>query len=217
VLDNICILDFETTGLCPVADRVTEVGAIRFRDGKEVARFQCLVYQDADQFPLSAEVQRITGITPEMVRAGFNEGWVFRRLKEFIGSSVLVAHHAAFDMGFLASGLERNGASEPLRNDWLCTKVLAEVAVPGIAASLDGLCAWQSRARTQAHRALGDCTDTWAILSPLLDRFNEKGQTVLPINAVSTTRTLTAEQYQALPRKAWAMKKGARVVEEAAQ
>jgi DNA polymerase-3 subunit epsilon len=58
--------DTETTGLHPMAHRLVEVGAMRFRlDGHETATFQQLIDLE---IPIPPDVQQVHGITDQMVR-----------------------------------------------------------------------------------------------------------------------------------------------------
>lgn len=57
-------LDLETTGFSPSYAKITEIGAVRVRDGKVVDQFQSLVNP---QTHIPSKVQELTGITDVMV------------------------------------------------------------------------------------------------------------------------------------------------------
>jgi DNA polymerase III epsilon subunit family exonuclease len=105
--------DTETTGLFPIMHRVVEVGAVRFRlDGQQLATFQTLV---DPQTPIPEDAQRIHRITDSMVRGQRGIEHVLPRFIEFLGApdTVLLAHNAPFDLGFLAMALTRLGMPYP--------------------------------------------------------------------------------------------------------
>jgi DNA polymerase III epsilon subunit family exonuclease len=107
-------LDTETTGLFPIMHRLVEIGAVRFRlDGRDLASFQSLINP---QTPITQNVQQVHGITDAMVRGKPTFEHVLPRFIEFLGESdtILLAHNALFDLGFLAMALTRLGIACPL-------------------------------------------------------------------------------------------------------
>ncbi len=118
--------DLETTGPYPGTSEIVEVGAIKWRDGAEVAQLNFLVKPTK---PMGDFVIRIHGITNEMVGDCPPVSEVIEPVREFFRDSVLLAHHAAFDMGFLAIEFEKLGIflDEPV----LCTSKLAQALVRG--------------------------------------------------------------------------------------
>lgn len=103
-LDNITVIDFETSGLDPNYDRVIEIAAIRCHQGEVVSTFSTVV-----QFPgrLPAKITELTGITSRLLLGGLDEGTAFRILNRMLGDNVIVAHNAVFDLGFLHHTLLR--------------------------------------------------------------------------------------------------------------
>ena len=99
--------DLETTGLSPYFNRIVEIGAVRFRgDGTEIARFQQLVNPGCH---IPIEVTAVHGITNEMVQGQPRIKKVLPEFLRFIGASdtVLLAHNATFDVGFVSFALSR--------------------------------------------------------------------------------------------------------------
>jgi DNA polymerase-3 subunit alpha (Gram-positive type) len=96
--DAYVVFDIETTGFSSINDSIIEIGAVKVKKGKVVDRFSEFVN------PGKAIPQRIvelTGITDEMVYKSPGISKILPKFMEFIGDSVVVAHNASFDMGFI--------------------------------------------------------------------------------------------------------------------
>lgn len=96
--------DLETTGLKPVADRIVEIGAVKFTSRGVVDSFQTLV---DPQMPISPAAARVNGISDAMVKGQPLIADVLPGFLDFIKGTVLVAHHAPFDVGFVSYDLFR--------------------------------------------------------------------------------------------------------------
>lgn len=97
-LSDFVALDFETTGVDSVNDRIIEVAAIRFTDGKATEKFVKLVNPNR---PIPDFITNITNISNEMVKDAPLEKEIVEDLIKFIGSSPIVAHNTSFDVDFL--------------------------------------------------------------------------------------------------------------------
>jgi DNA polymerase-3 subunit epsilon len=99
------VLDFETTGLSANnGDRTIEVGAVALEGGKIVDSFQSLMNPGCR---INAFIENYTGINNAMLATAPPCEEVIGQLHEFVGDSVLVAHNASFDRGFLDKELSR--------------------------------------------------------------------------------------------------------------
>lgn len=101
--------DLETTGLSPAECRIVEFGAVRFRLGTgELESMSQLV---DPQCTIPPAVIRIHGITDAMVRGQPTVRAAMPRFLKFLGDArtVLLAHNAPFDLGFLSEALGRMG------------------------------------------------------------------------------------------------------------
>jgi DNA polymerase-3 subunit alpha (Gram-positive type) len=92
------VFDIETTGFNPHKEDLLEIGAIKVAGGERVAEFSTMVRPEK---PISAEIQKLTGITPEMVQDAPLPAEALEKFAAFIDGAVVVAHNARFDVGFV--------------------------------------------------------------------------------------------------------------------
>jgi DNA polymerase-3 subunit epsilon len=93
-------VDVETTGFSPVrGDRVIEIGAVAFDKGGITEEFESLINAGER---ICFHAQQVHGITDDMLLEAPSPAEVFTRFQSFLENSVLVAHNAAFDVGFLS-------------------------------------------------------------------------------------------------------------------
>src|SRR5690349_5818812 len=94
-----CVVDLETTGgSAQGGSMITEIGAVKVRGGELLGEFQTLVNPLQSIPPFIAV---LTGITDSMVAAAPPIEQVLPQFLEFAAGSVIVAHNAPFDVGFL--------------------------------------------------------------------------------------------------------------------
>ncbi|WP_026463514.1 3'-5' exonuclease [Adhaeribacter aquaticus] len=159
-LNNITILDFETTGLDPDKDRVIEIGAMRVIDGDVKMEFNCIV--NPEGVKLSEYAAKVNNISEEQLANGTNQRLAMALLRNIIGDSVIIAHNAAFDLSFLHHSYNRLGG-QPLTNPFLCTRTVAAFRYP-FPHSLESLCSRMGIVNETAHRALSDVKATYQLL-----------------------------------------------------
>ena len=120
------VLDVETTGLSPwKGDRVIEIGAVALEDGDLMAEFSTLI-QVPRTIPFCAS--QIHGITDEMLIGQPTPEEIFPALDAFISDSILVAHNARFDLGFLRREYELLGTRFHHRH--ICTLEMSRSRFP---------------------------------------------------------------------------------------
>ena len=160
--------DIETTGFSPRTERVIEIAGVKFRGGRILAEKSWLVRPGV---PVSEFAQRVHGISQEMVSdsASFHE--VFPEVKEFFGSSVLLAHNAGrFDVRFLSAEMSRNGIAPP-SNDILDTLILFRQWFPEAERhALDVVATHVGVRIVDRHRALGDARCLYEVFCRGLSR-----------------------------------------------
>ena len=103
--------DVETTGLYPSSDRIVEIGAVLFENGKSTKKYGTLVNAMVS-IPSSATA--VNHIDNNMIKTAPSETEVYRNLVDFLGdalqkNTIICAHNAKFDFGFLSETLMRLG------------------------------------------------------------------------------------------------------------
>ena len=109
-VDDVVVLDFETTGLSPVRNEIIQIGAIKFKKAKMVDQFSS--YAKASQ-PIPQMITNITGITDETVQDAPPLEESLYQLRDFIGDHTIVAHNASFDLKFLLENYHRYDIDYP--------------------------------------------------------------------------------------------------------
>ncbi|WP_345037255.1 DEDD exonuclease domain-containing protein [Georgenia daeguensis] len=175
------VVDLETTGGSPATAEITEIGAVKVRGGEVLGEFQTLVNPGLAIPPM---ITVLTGITNAMVVQAPRIGEALPSFLEFAGfgaGTVLVAHNARFDVGFLRHATERMGLAWPhpqvLDTVALARRVVTRDEAPNH--KLSTLAALFSTAVTPDHRALHDARATVDVLHALLGRMAPLGVTHL--------------------------------------
>lgn len=100
------VLDIETTGADASYDEVIDIGYLQFEGTQCIKRYQSLVRTDQE---LSQFIQRLTGISPKMVKKAPRWQEVEPDLLELEDHS-LIAHNSSFEQSFLGKYFERHQA-----------------------------------------------------------------------------------------------------------
>ena len=148
--------DLETTGLFPVVNRIVEFGAVRFRlDGRELGTWEQLVDPEC---LIPPGVTEIHGITDAMVRGQPMLAQVLPGFLDFLGTpdTILLAHNATFDLGFLNFGAAKTGLEFP-SNAVIDTLDMARTCVRGApSCRLEDLAVYLGLSESEDHRALSE-------------------------------------------------------------
>ncbi|GMQ60517.1 PolC-type DNA polymerase III [Vallitalea sediminicola] len=96
--DEYVVFDLETTGFYPGKDRITEIGAVKVKNGEIIDEFSSFVNPERI---IPDEVVKLTGITDDLVAQAPKYQEILPKFIEFIGDTVLVAHNADFDINFI--------------------------------------------------------------------------------------------------------------------
>ena len=100
------VFDVETTGLSAIYNDLIQVAASKMYKGNIVAEFDEFINPG---HPLSAFTTELTGITDDHVKNAKPLVQVLKEFQEFCKDTVLVAHNATFDVGFMNANYERQG------------------------------------------------------------------------------------------------------------
>lgn len=172
------VVDLETTGGSPTDCAITEIGAVKVRAGQVVGEFQTLVDPGVEIPPY---ISVLTGITSMMVAAAPRIDSVLPHFLEFARGTVLVAHNAPFDLGFLRAACASTGLSWPafasVDTAVLARRLLTRDEVPNC--KLGTLAPFFSARTTPTHRALDDARATVDVLHGLFERLGPLGVTSL--------------------------------------
>jgi len=165
-----CVLDIETTGLSFRTEKITEFGAIKIKNGEIIDQFECFVNPEKSIPP---NVVEITHITDDMVKNAETIDKVLPKFLEFIGDSVLVAHNANFDIGFIKYNAEILGLK--LDNTYIDTLALAKELFPDYKKYKLGIIAENLGIKVDvAHRALDDVKTLVQVFNVMLEMLKEK-------------------------------------------
>ncbi len=169
-LPTLTVFDVETTGLDPKkGHRVVEIAAVRVEDGRilEESAFSTFVNPER---AIPWEVKQINHVEDSMVADAPTIMTVLPQFLEFAKGSTLVAHNAAFDMGFLEVEKEACWGYVELP-ECLCTMKLSQSLYPtAFRHNLDTLCEkFQLQMPANRHRALPDVLLTAQALLRMLD------------------------------------------------
>ena len=166
-----CVLDLETTGFSFRTEKITEVGIMKVKNGEVIDEFSCFVNPEK---PIPQRVIEVTNITDDMVKDAETIETVMPKIIEFVGDSVLVAHNADFDIGFLKYNAKVLGLT--LDNTYLDTLRLAKELFPEYKKYKLGIIAENLGIKVEvAHRALDDVDTTVKVLKVMFEMLKEKG------------------------------------------
>ena len=146
------VVDVESTGGAGEMNRITEVGIALVDDTEIVETFHTLVDPGA---PISPFVQKLTGITDEMVQGAPQLQKIAEKVDELLRDRIFVAHNVQFDLKMMRTELKRCCISfDPPR---LCTVKLARRVFPGFPSySLHNLTESLGLSDFHHHRAMDD-------------------------------------------------------------
>ncbi len=164
------VFDIETTGLNSNFCGITEIGAVRIEGGEVIDRFSTFVNPG---MPIPANIVALTGITDEMVADAPDTYTALTDFLEYIGDSVLVAHNAKFDMGFIARKCEECGLR--FENDSIDSIAIAKIVLPELKSYKLNKLADYYKIPLKHHRAVNDAECTAKILMKFFEELASRG------------------------------------------
>ena len=165
------VFDLETTGFSNKNDKITEIGAVKVKNFEIVDRFNELINPEKD---ISYKVQELTGITNDLIKDKPTIEEILPRFMEFVGDSVLVAHNAEFDIGFINQKCKEMNME--FKNKSVDTLMLARILLPHLKRfKLNNLTKELGVPLHNHHRAVDDAAATAQIFIKFLDMLEKKG------------------------------------------
>ena len=104
--DSYVVFDLETTGLSPDKNKIIEIGAVKVVDGAITERFSTFVNPEV---PIPYNIEQLTSIKDDMVLDAPRIEEILPEFMKFCEGTVMVAHNAEFDTGFIRKNCERMG------------------------------------------------------------------------------------------------------------
>ncbi len=191
--DEMVVFDIETTGLDNRTCGITEIGAVKIKDGEVLERFSEFVNPG---MPIPPEITELTGITDEMVADAPPISEILPRFLDFCGERVLVAHNANFDTGFLRVAAERIGV--PFGNTYLDTVSLSRYVNPELKKhKLDVIAEHYGLGDFNHHRAADDAEMLAQIFFVMQSRLRDEG--ILDFAAMNEAMSESADPLKLRP------------------
>ncbi len=181
------VVDLETTGGSPADAGITEIGAVKLCQGEVIGEFATLVNPG---IPIPAFIASLTGITNALVADAPRLGVALPSFLEFIRGSILVAHNAPYDIGFL------KGACAKHQQPWPTPTVIDTARLARVTlhrdevrnCKLSTLAAHFRTTVVPSHRAFDDARATADVLHALLERVGDFGVTTVEDLSAFTSR-----------------------------
>ncbi|MCL5244996.1 3'-5' exonuclease [Cellulophaga sp. 20_2_10] len=177
------VLDTETTGFSYEEDRMLCIGALKLKnnDINVGDSFEVFIHQDH----YNQQTAEIHGILKEGKATRLEELETLKLFLAYLGNSVIVAHHAGFDVTFINTALERYSLPK-LKNKILDTSTLykktlirSNLLVKKEHYSLDELAEKFNLSVKDRHTALGDAYITAIAFLKILSKLKEKNISTL--------------------------------------
>ncbi|MFP4687506.1 MAG: PolC-type DNA polymerase III [bacterium] len=161
--NDFCVFDVETTGFSPKKGaELIEIGAIRIENGKLAREFESFI---RPRRGISHKITQLTGIYEEDVFEAPSAQAVLAKFIDFAGSSILIAHNASFDLGFL-----NYYAPRIISNPCIDSLQMARRLYDFKSNALGNLADEFDVRMDTAHRALADARATAKIFLNMIER-----------------------------------------------
>jgi DNA polymerase-3 subunit epsilon len=177
------VLDTETTGFDYTTDRILCIGAIVLQNNTIPINGSFEVYIQQEHYDQATA--KIHGILKEFVIDRPTELEALQQFLDFLGDSIIIAHHTIFDITMINKALERNGLPE-LKNKTLDTAVLYKktLLVSNLLDrkenySLDELADKFDISKKDRHTAMGDAYITAIAFLKILNKLRERKEITL--------------------------------------
>lgn len=168
--DTYVVFDLETTGFSSKNDKIIEIGAVKIKEGYIVDRFSEFVNPE---MRIPYNITELTSITDEMVENAETIEKILPKFLEFCKDSVIVAHNAGFDVGFIKKNARDIG--EEFDYPVLDTVPLARYLYPELKkVKLNIVAKHLGVSLENHHRAVDDAKCTGDILLKCFEKIKEE-------------------------------------------
>ena len=193
LLDSYVVFDLETTGLSPNVHKIIEIGAVKVVGGKITDRYSRFVNP---KVPLPFAIEELTKIRDDMLVNEPEISTILPEFMEFCKGSVMVAHNAEFDMGFIRKNCADLGLSCSFTV--VDTVALARYLLPNLNRfKLDTVAKELHISLQNHHRAVDDAACTAEIFAEFVKRLTERG--ITDLNMLNERGKATPEQIRKMP------------------
>ena len=170
-MSQYAILDIETTGLSPSAEKITEI-AIYIHDGRRIVDSFSTLLNPEKKIPY--RIIQMTGINNQMVESAPKFYEVAKKIVELTDDKIIVGHNVRFDYGFIRNEFKSLGFDYQRKT--IDTVKLSRKLIPGKPSySLGKLCQSLEIENLSRHRAEGDAMATVKLFEMLLSIDNQLG------------------------------------------
>lgn len=170
MLPDFVALDVETTGLDFKQDRIIEIGAVKFRNGKAVEEYSTFIQANT---PIPPLITDLTGITDADLATAPTFGDIADKLLIFIDNLPLCGHQIEFDVTFLKEELKRIGRPA-INGKVIDTALLSRILLqPQGRFSLKFVSSALGITLNSAHRALHDARASGEVAIQLIPKLAE--------------------------------------------
>lgn len=172
------VLDTETTGFDYDNDRILCIGALVLQNGIIAVQNSFEVYLEQEHYDKATA--QIHGILKAFIIQRPTELEALQQFLDFLGDSIIIAHHTIFDITMINKALERNGLPQ-LTNKTLDTAYLYKKTLIKSHLferkdhyTLDDLADKFDISKKDRHTALGDAYITAIAFLKIIKKLKEK-------------------------------------------
>jgi len=188
------VFDLETTGLNPYSCNITEIGAVKVKNGNILDTWSSFVNPE---MPIPPKITELTSITDDMVKDAPTMAKALPEFFEFCRGAILVAHNTSFDCNFLKVKCKDLGMAFDFA--YLDTLALARNLYPTLKNyKLNTLTKHLKVVLQNHHRAVDDAMATARIFIIMMDEL--KSREVTELMAVNRS-VLSKEAIIKQPRR----------------
>jgi DNA polymerase III subunit epsilon len=177
------VLDTETTGFDYENDRMLCIGAIVLQNSRIEINSGFEVYIQQEHYNQNSAT--IHGILKESILGRLTELEALQQFLDFLGDSVIIAHHTVFDVTMINRALVRNNLPE-LKNKTLDTAILYKktLLISNLLErkdrySLDDLIEKFDISKKDRHTAMGDAYITAIAFLKIINKLKSKKEITL--------------------------------------